>query len=112
MSKASSASGVVRRSLSAQPTTGREKRSRMTAKYSQPSPVVMKVMSVTQQRLGVALVNCRLSHIPRDGQAVRRVRRGAKRAPAAGGHAGAAHETGHAVATDAVAAGAQLGVDP
>ena len=45
----------------AQPTTAREKRSRMTARYNQPSWVQRYVMSVTHAVSGAGTANCRAS---------------------------------------------------
>ena len=47
------------RSCSAQPTTWRENRSRMTTRYNQPSRVQRYVMSDTQPTFGAATVNWR-----------------------------------------------------
>ena len=47
--------------LMAQPTTAREKRSRMTARYNQPSWVQRYVMSVTHAVSGAGTANCRAS---------------------------------------------------
>src|SRR5437773_1768547 len=56
---ASTASSRVIRLRSAQPTTRRENRSRMTTRYSQPSRVQRYVMSDTQAVFGAATVKCR-----------------------------------------------------
>src|SRR5688500_17524033 len=79
MLSASSGRGVVNRSLTAQPTTRREKRSRIAARNNHPSMA------------GV---------------------RGAAKGPAPPPREpAAAHEPRHALATRALAAGAQLGMD-
>ena len=55
--------------LTAHPTTAREHRSRITARYSQPSAVHRYVISVTHAVSGAATANCRANTLGATGSA-------------------------------------------
>src|SRR2546427_7345221 len=109
---ASTASSRVIRLRSAQPTTRREKRSRMTTRYSQPSRVQRYVMSDTQAVFGAATVNCRSSTFAATGSPCCESRRALEASLFARPQALFSHQARHAMAPNVMALGLEFPIDP